>query len=209
MSQEAQPTNQAPTNHPAEDRITAEGSKDKEDPANTDPDGNNESPQTGAAGSQAPAEPPGEMTQQPTATQVKAMRPARPTPTKKRAPRPDPEGPELQHPCEKDFKDAVQKQLYEIEVSQLEWYWDCEMGQARSLNVPLANYYFDQLKSHPEPRHLIRVLVWQKDPSMQLYEEVRVTHIPLSHSHVRPAGGSTHCKSSMAHAGLLQEYPEV
>jgi hypothetical protein len=117
--------------------------------------------------SQNPAEPPGHLTQLPTASQERERKPARVQPTKRKPKREDSGDIEdLPLPADKDFQEAVFSKLYEVDVGPLTWDHKCEWGQARPLDETLADHYFQQLKAGPEPRQLIRILAWQKSPSM-------------------------------------------
>ena len=136
-----------------------------------------EAPQKGAEGLQAAtspedtsqqvAEPPGPQTQMPTASQERASKPARPTPSRRKPRRAaDEDVPQMAEPSEQELLNAVQPKVYEVPVGQLEWDLNCEWGQARSLDHQLAEHYFQSLKSGPEPRQLIRTLLWQRGARM-------------------------------------------
>jgi hypothetical protein len=117
--------------------------------------------------SQQVAEPPGPQTQLPTASQERASKPARATPAKRKPKKTEDEGlPQLPEPPEKEYLAAVQPQLWQVHVDQLDWDLKCEYGQARPLDPQLAEHYFQSLKAGPEPRQMIRCLVWQRGQRM-------------------------------------------
>jgi hypothetical protein len=72
----------------------------------------------------------------------------------------------MAEPSEQELLTAVQTKMWEVPVGQLEWDLNCEWGQARSLDPQLTEHYFQSLKSGPEPRQLIRNLLWQRGARM-------------------------------------------
>ena len=116
--------------------------------------------------SQTMAEPPGEGTQLPSATQEMQKRPPRPSAVKRRPKKEKEEEAEMPEPAEKDYQGAMMANIYQIDVDNLLWDTQCQYGQSRSLDESLAEHYFRVLKQDREITRPVRVLLWQKSQRM-------------------------------------------
>ena len=146
-----------------------------------------------------PMDPANLQTQVPTASQTAQKKPPRSTP-KKRAPQEAGEEPpkELPSANQKEYETAVLKETWKVCVKQLTWDLTCQYGQARTLDMTLAEHYFNQIKSGPPLRKPVRVLLWQKAQCMfKSYEEYRVRNSLFPQTRLCPWVDNTSAKPSV------------